>query len=162
MPRRNAKGRFIKGGSHSKAVTKYRTRTKHVTKYRTRSAPKRHRRRSHGSAMPRIVPIAATAAVMSYAMSASGPAALKSMVAKIPGASTFGGPAALGIACLAVDKFVKPNKWLKLAGLAGVVLAATKVGEQGTGFKWLGDVGDDYDLADDMSDDDMSDVGDDE
>lgn len=79
------------------------------------------------------------------------------MAAKIPGAKTFGTAAAVGVAALAVDRFVKPNKWLKLAGAAGIVLAAAKLGQDGTDFKF---VGDDDDIAADIGDDD--DVGDDD
>ena len=111
----------------------------------------------------RIVPLAITAAALGYALSpTTGIATIRDFAAKIPGAKTFGAPAAVGIAALAVDKFVKPNKYLKLLGIAGIVLAATKIGEQGSAFKWLGDddMSGDYDLED--VGDDMEDVGDDE
>jgi hypothetical protein len=165
MPKRNAKGRFIKGGGGGGAMTRYRTRT--VTKYKTRhvKAKRHHRRRGHGHGigMKSIVPLALTAAGMSYVLSESqGIASVRSAVNKIPGAKTFGAPAALGVACLAIDKFVKPNKYLKLAGLAGIVLAASRIGDKGSTFQWLGDDG--YDLSDDMEDvgDDTEDAGDDD
>lgn len=165
MPKRNAKGQYVKK-SHAKkrkssAIT-HTTRTVYV------KPKKRHHRRrggGHGIGMHTIVPLALTAAGMSYVLSdTSGIASVRTIVNKIPGAKTFGAPAALGVACLAVDKFVKPNKYLKLAGLAGIVLAASRLGDKGSAFQWLGDDGG-YDLADDVDDigdDDMGDIGDDE
>lgn len=86
------------------------------------------------------------------------------MAGKIPGAKTFGPAAVIGIGALAADRFIKPNKWLKLLGVAGVVLAAAKIGDQGTDFKFVGD--DDDDIADIGDDDDdvsdLDDIGDDD
>jgi len=167
MPARNSKGRFVKSGkarrATSGAITKYRTRT--VTKYKTRhvkaKGTRRGRRRSAGGGSIRPLHLALASAGVAYLTSAKGPQTVKDMVNKVPGAKTFGAPAALGIACLAVDKFVKPNRWLKLAGYAGIVAAAMKVGEQGSSFKWVGD--NEFDMAgdDDIADaDDLEDVDD--
>jgi hypothetical protein len=81
---------------------------------------------------------------------------------KVPGTKTFGATAMLGIGMLAVDRFIKPNKWLKLLGTAGIVLAAAQIGSKGTDFKFLGDDSEetgDYDLE---GDDDIEDIGDDD
>ncbi len=80
--------------------------------------------------------------------------------AKIPGAKTFGIPAVIGIGALAADRFVKPNKWLKLLGAAGIVLAAAKIGAEGTDFKFVGDDDDLADLDDVGDDDDLADLDD--
>lgn len=104
--------------------------------------------------MPRLLPLAGATALLAYVTNEGGPAFVTQNIAKIPGAKTFGGTTVAGLACLAVDRFVKPNKWLKLFGLAGVVLGAAQVGKQGTSFKWVGD--------DETGDMDISDVGDDD
>jgi hypothetical protein len=169
MPARNSKGRFVKrsnsGGTRKrrKSTALVRTNTVVQTRYRTRSAPKARRRgrRSSGGGGIKPLHLAAAAAGVAYLTSASGPQTVKDLVAKVPGAKTFGAPAALGIGCLAVDKFVKPNKWLRLAGYAGIVAAAMKLGEQGKNFKWVGDAdgGDDMYIADiEGDDDDVADV----
>lgn len=150
---------------------KAKTRTRTIVKTKTRAVhvkgKRRHRRGGGGgSGMPRLLPLAGATLALAYVTNDSGPAFVRDNINKLPGAKTFGPTTMAGLACLAVDRFVKPNKWLKLFGLAGVVLGAAQVGKQGTGFKWVGDESTgDYDLADDMSDvgdDDMSDVGGDE
>lgn len=87
------------------------------------------------------------------------------IASKIPGNKTFGGPAALGVACFAIDKWVKPNPWLKAAGVIGIAACALKVGEQGTAFQWVGDddVGIDMAGDDDIMDlEDVDDIGEDD
>jgi hypothetical protein len=91
---------------------------------------------------------------------------INDMMDKVPGTKTFGATAMLGIGALAIDRWVKPNKWLRLLGTAGVVLAAAQIGTKGTEFKFLGDheTGA-YDLqdVDDLEDvDDLDDIGDDD
>ena len=108
------------------------------------------RRRGGGFGSIPIIPVALSAAGLAYLTGAQGPKQVRDMAMKIPGAKTFGPLAVAGGACLVVDRFVKRNKWLRLAGIVGVAAAAMKVGEQGASFKW---VGDDYD---------MGDIGDDE
>jgi hypothetical protein len=90
---------------------------------------------------------------------------INDVMEKVPGTKTFGATAMLGVALLAIDRFVKPNKWLKLAGTAGIVLAAAQIGTKGTDFKFLGDnsqTSGDYDLSDGGMDDvdDVDDVDD--
>lgn len=148
-------------------MTRYRTRTKTVTKYRTRSAPKAQRRRSRrggGGGMPNLVHLGIATGALAYLTGDQGPAFVRDNAMKIPGAKTFGAAAAVGIGALAVDRFVKPNKWLKLAGCAGIVLAAAQLGKQGTSFTWLGDEDATADIGDDYDDvgDDYDDVGDDD
>lgn len=166
------KGQFKKGGGRVGHAMTHRpkTRTRTIVKTKTRTVRVKSRRRRHGGnhgAMPRLLPLAGATLALAYVTNDSGPAFVRDNINKLPGAKTFGPTTMAGLACLAVDRFVKPNKWLKLFGLAGVVLGAAQVGKQGTGFKWVGDdesTGD-YDLADDMSDvgdDDVSDIGDDE
>lgn len=109
----------------------------------------------------KLTHLAIASAGLAFMTSAKSPVkALTDFADKIPGTKTFGAPAMIGVACLAVDRFVKPNRWLKLLGTAGIVLAAVKVGSEGTDFKFVGDEGDvgDYDLADE----DVGDVGDDD
>jgi hypothetical protein len=160
------KGQFKKGGGrvgsgHTKKRSKSRAMVHTKTRYVTRSAPKKHRRRrggGKGGGMPRLLPLAITAAGLAYLTGANGPTFVKENVAKIPGVKTFGAPATLGLGALAVDRFVKPNRWLKLAGVAGLVLAAFQVGTKGPDFKWVGDGEYSGDLeGDDLGDDDVGD-----
>ena len=164
------KGQFKKGGgrigdrsharSHGGAMTHTpRTRTITKTKTRTRTVKVRSRRRG-GAGFPRMLPLAATAVGIAYLTGAKGPDFVRTNLAKVPGVKTFGAPAVFGLGCLAVDRFVKPNRWLKLAGLAGIVLAAAQIGAKGADFKWVGDDGDMSDLE--MVGDDDSTMGDDE
>jgi len=154
--------------THRKGGKSRKTRTVVVHKTRTvtrRAKPHRRRRSGGGGGMPKLWQVAAAAAGLAYVTGdQTGVKFIRDNAAKIPGAKTFGTAAALGGACLAVDRFIKPNKWLKLAGVAGVVLAAVKFGSQGTSFKWLGDdeSSGDYDISDiedldDVGDDDMGD-----
>ena len=148
-----------KAKTRTRTIVKTKTRTVHV------KSKRRHRRGggSGGSAMPRLLPLAGATLALAYVTNDSGPAFVRDNIMKLPGAKTFGPTTMAGLACLAADRFVKPNKWLKLFGLAGVVLGAAQVGKQGTGFKWVGDdeTGD-FDLADDMGDIGDDDVGDDD
>jgi len=147
---RNKKGHFIKGGGTAIA-TRPKTRTITKTKYKTRTvavAKRRGRRSSASGGGIKLIHVAGAAAGLSYLFGDKGPASLVANANKIPGAKTFGAPATVGLACLAVNHF-RPNKWLKLAGIAGLVLAASKVGQQGTDFKFVGSVEDDEDFAED-------------
>jgi len=151
----------------SKAMVRYRTRT--VTRVRRVHVGGRRRRRSRGRSGGGIRPLhlGLAAAGLGLLFGAKSPVKqLADLGGKIPGAKTFGTPAMAGIACLAIDKMVKPNKWLRLAGYAGIALAALQVGQQGSDFKFVGD--DDLEGLDsegDVGDDDdgfVSDVGDDD
>lgn len=148
----------------SKAIVRYRTRT--VTRVRRVGAHRKHRRsRRRGQGGVQLLPLAIAAAGVGFLAGQDSPIkAIPDNIGKIPGAKTFGNEAMFGLACLAVNKWVKPNKWLKLAGIAGLTLAAFKIGSQGKNFKFVG--GDD-DLdgldSDDVGDDDdgmVADVGD--
>lgn len=165
------KGQFKKGGgrvgegrarkARSKAMVRTRTRTITKTRYRTRKGTMRKRSRSRrsGGGGVNLLHLGLAAGGLAFLTGAKSPVPkVKEMAAKIPGAKTFGIPAAVGVGALAVDRWLWRNKWLKLAGIAGVILAATKVGDQGTDFKW---VGDDDDIIADIGDDD-EDLDDDE
>jgi len=79
---------------------------------------------------------------------------IRNFAAKIPGSATFGPAATIGLSCLAVDRYIKPNRYLKAAGYAGIVIAAAQFGAKGTSFKWVGD----DEVADmDIGDDDDGD-----
>ena len=68
------------------------------------------------------------------------------LVQKIPGSKTFGGAATAGLVLGGIYKYTKIGGRLRplmaCAGLIGLVAVGLKVGEQGTGFKWLGDADD--------------------
>lgn len=163
------KGQFKKGGGrvggkrHARKSASTRTivRTRTVAgpiRYRSRPHKKTHRRKSSRGGMgTNLLHLGLATAALSYATNDQGPEFIRTNAAKIPGAATFGAAAAVGGVCLAIDRFVKPNKWLKLFGVAGVVLAAAQAGKQGSNFKWVGD--DEYtgDVGDDDDDDDEGD-----
>jgi hypothetical protein len=79
---------------------------------------------------------------------------VRNFAAKIPGSATFGPAATIGLTCLAVDKWIRPNRYLKAAGYAGIVIAAAQFGSKGTNFKWVGDDVADIDIGDDNVGDD--------
>lgn len=148
------KYQFQKGGGT--AATKTKKRKHHpAVQHHTRTVyvqPKRKshgRRKSAGGGM-KLLHLAVAAGVLGYVTSSNhGVAFIKDNAAKLPGAATFGVPAAIGAVALGVDKFVKPNKWLKLIGAAGIVVAAMKVGDAGTDFKFIGEPDGSYDMDDD-------------
>lgn len=160
----SGKLRFVKNsGGHAprkatKKMAKRRKSTALAHKRRSHSPSRRHhaaprrRRRSGGGSIAsthNILHIGGAALGLGYLLGPSSPMPTAVAYAnKIPGAKTFGPAAAFGVAALGVDRFLWKNKWLKLAGVAGIVLAAAKVGEQGSQFRWVGgedDVGGDFD-----------------
>jgi len=161
MPARNARGRFVRSASRSaptRAIA-VRRRAAPLTRTRTRTVVVRRAARRARAAIGGIRPIhlAVGAAAISYLAGAKGPASLKLLTAKIPGTATFGPAATIGLTCLAIDKWVKPNRYLRAAGYAGIVIAAAKVGAAGMDFKYVGDNNDevaDLDIGDDVGDDD--------
>lgn len=147
-----------RSGRKSTAIVKTRTRTVHV------KSPRRKGRK--GSGPMKLTHLALATAALGFITKPNATTGIQGTIntamAKVPGTKTFGATAMLGIGALAIDRFVKPNKWLKLLGTAGIVLAAAQVGQQGTDFKFLGDSGD-YDLSDDIEDiGDDDDLGDDD
>lgn len=143
---RTKSGRFTKGGS-SKAMVRYRT--KHITKYRTRHAATRPRRRRSGkhSGALSLTKLGIAAVGIGWLTSAQSSPAVKVrdfFATTIPGGKTFGPAAMLGGTALVIDRFVYKSPWLRAAGIVGVVAAALKLGEQNTGFKFLGDVSGDH------------------
>lgn len=169
------KGQFKKGGGRVGSGGSRRRARRSTTTAIVVAAPRSAtRRRSYAPATRRmrrtrrarggrgsginLLHVGVAAAGLAYLTSANGPEVIKKVTSKIPGNATFGAAATLGVGCLAVDRFVKPNKWLKLLGTAGVVLAAAQVGAKGKDFKWVGDDG--YDDVADIGDDDLADVDD--
>lgn len=157
-------GRRSGGKRRSTSLARTSTRTVYVKTKRRGGG-----RRKGGSGPMKLTHLALATAALGFISKPGATTgiqgAINTAMAKVPGTKTFGPTAMLGIAALAVDRFVKPNKWLKLLGTAGIVLAAAQVGQQGTDFKFLGDDSGDYDLSDDdMGDDieDVDDIGDDE
>ena len=159
MPARNARGRFVRSASRSapsRAIA-VRRRAAPLARTRTRTVVVRRSARRARAAIGGIRPIhlAVGAAAISYLASASGPAMVRNFAAKIPGSATFGPAATIGLTCLAVDRWVKPNRYLKAAGYAGIVIAAAQFGSKGASFRWVGDdevadmdIGDDDDDGD--------------
>lgn len=136
-----------------------RSRSRAMTRSPRRSPARRRRyaRRAArvvgGAALGGLLPIGIAAAGLAYMTGPNGPESVRTFARKIPGTATFGPAATLGIACLAANHFVKANRWLKLVGVAGLVLGAAQVGTKGSSFKWVGD--------DDMGDiEDVEDVED--
>ena len=169
---RNSKGHFVKATratTRSTAIatrgprTAVRGRRKVI--YRTRTvgsvsaAAPRRRRAVGGGGGPKLVHVALATLVLGYMTGPKGPKFVTEQVAKLPGVATFGGAAVVGGIALGVDKFVKPNKYLKALGYAGVVLAAAQVGAKGSDFKYVGELSS-GDYTGDITGDDPDDVGD--
>ena len=145
---RNSKGQFVKrggGGGKSrkrKATALIVASPRTVTKYRTRTVKAKPRRSKgkHAGGMPKLLPMIGTGIAVGWLLGDKSPVPqAREIIMKIPGAKTFGPEAAFGVAALAIDRYAYKSKWLKLAGVIGVGLAAVKLGNQNTGFKWLGD-----------------------
>lgn len=154
MPRRNSKGRFVKGGG-SKALVRYRT--KHVTKYKTRHVKVRGRRRRHHGGGAGITPIKVIVGGLAIGAlvgkKAIAPDPVKKFFAEtIPGGKTFGPEATLGVVALGVDHFLYKSPWIRAAGYLGLGLAALKLGSEQTDFKFVGEdeLGDDDDYVADV------------
>jgi hypothetical protein len=134
--------------SSTKALTRTSGRT--VTRHHYHK-PKRHTRSRRsgggdGSLTSTLVKVVIVGAGLGYlASDKTGPA--DSMRAKvraffvdtIPGGKTFGPAATIGVVALGVNHFLYKSKWLKWAGIIGLGVAAMKLGDQGTDFKWLGE-----------------------
>jgi hypothetical protein len=171
MPKRkrDSKGHFVKRGhaatTHKAMTHRRRSSPQTVTVIRqTRTgapakATHKRRRRSHagGGGGMKLTHLAIAGAGLAYLTSASSPLQfIPQNVAKIPGAKTFGNAATAGLVCLGIDRFVKKNRWLRAAGVIGVVLGAVQLGTKGKDFKWVGDAdgysgdveGDDDELGD--------------
>jgi hypothetical protein len=129
-------------------------------RYHLAKMPRRSRSRRRGAGINMMLLGAATLGLAYLTGSSSPVSQIPAMAAKIPGAKTFGAPAVVGIGALAVNHF-RPNKWLKLLGAAGIVLAAAQVGSKGTNFSWVGDDDDVADIDDVGDDDDVADYEDD-
>lgn len=143
MPRRNAKGRFIKGGGggHSKALVRHHTRT--ITKYRTKAPKKAHRRRgrggggAHGITLGKVI-VGGLGVGFLLGAKTPAPEVKKFFADTIPGGKTFGPEATFGAIALGVDHFVWKNPWVRAAGLIGIGIAAIKLGNDRGDFKFLG------------------------
>jgi hypothetical protein len=150
MPKRKANGQFVKKSHHSKArrsTSRAMTVARpQVTVIRTSSGGVSHKRKSHrrrrggGGGGMNLTHLAVAGAGLALLAGSKSPIkAIPDQVSKLPGSKTFGNVAVAGLACLGVDRFVKRNKWLRAAGIVGVVLGAVQVGTQGADFKWVGD-----------------------
>jgi hypothetical protein len=161
----NGRYKFVKKGA-GKAAPRKRSKSMAKRKKSSTALARRSRRRYHLAKMPRrrrssrrgtginMVHLGAATLGLAYLTGAASPIKqIPTMAAKIPGAKTFGAPAVVGVTALAVNHF-RPNKWLKLLGAAGIVLAAARVGEKGSSFSWVGDDDDVADFDDDVGDDD--------
>jgi hypothetical protein len=167
------KGQFKKGGgrvggstrksssrkrrSHHSTAMVHAPRTHTVYKTRTRHVKVHSKRRRAVESSAKLGTLALVGAGAAYLMSDKSGEMTKSVreaAAKIPGAATFGPVAALGLGAFAVNRFVlkRKNKYLSALATIGVVAAAMKIGEQGTDFKFVGDVGDVGDYNDDDED----------
>lgn len=166
MPKRNSKGHFVKT-THRRRARRASASTTAIVVAAPRAPARRrrthrvhhvaHRRRrssrSSGQGM-KLLHLAGAAIGLAYLTGDQSPVqAIPQNVAKLPGAKTLGNTTVAGLACLAVDRYVHKNRWLRLAGVAGVVAGALQVGAKGTDFKWVGDEGDEYtgDVIDDLN-----------
>lgn len=142
------KGQFKKGGGRHGGHAIVRYRTKNVIRYRTRS-PKKHRRRGRrrgggmlgaaGAGLGALLPLAGVGAAVGYVTGEGNVDAFAETMKKIPGVKTVGLAAGTGIAALIVNKYLFRNRWLKLAGVVGVIAGAYEIGKRKFDVKWVGD-----------------------
>lgn len=133
-------GRHGGGGSKSKALVKYRTRA--ITKYKTRTIVKRGRRRGRGrgeSVISKVLPLAAAAVAVGYASGEGNLTSVTDTLKKIPGVKTVGVPMGIGVLALGANRFLFRNRYLKLIGVAGVIIGAAQMGAKKFDLEWLGD-----------------------
>lgn len=167
MPKRNSKGRFVKGGGAKRSSTKRRrsgstaivvrdtvsvaARPAAAVAHRGhRGGGKRHHRRGHSGVTIAKV-LAAGIVLGSAAETNTGPAGatVYNVVQKLPGVKTFGGAVTAGLYLGALGKYTRIGRgrmggWLRAAGVIGLAGAALKIGAQGTKFQWLGAEGQAY------------------
>lgn len=163
----SGKLKFVKndsGGSPRKAKKHVAKKSKAMTKHRKHYAKKTHRRGRRRSAGLSPMTLGIAGLGLGYLSGSQGPTAVKNFAAKIPGTKTLGPVATLGLACFAINKWVKPNKYLKYAGYIGIAAAALKIGDQGSNMKWVGEPdisGYDLEDVDDLEDvEDVEDIED--
>jgi hypothetical protein len=161
----SGKLKFVKNSGAARSHAPKRSKSMAKRRKSSTALARRSRRRYHLAKMPRrsrrrrgaglnMVHLGAATLGLAYLTGAASPIKqVPAMAAKIPGAKTFGAPAVVGVSALAINHF-RPNKWLKLLGAAGIVLAAARVGEKGSQFSWVGDDDDDVADIDDVGDDD--------
>ncbi len=148
----NGKLKFVKntGGasaprkaSHVATKTRKRKSNSKAITHRRRSYARTRRRRSGrgGGGGINMLHLGGAALGLAYLTGPKSPVpSIAANVKKIPMVGTsFTAPAAVGITALAVDRFAYRNKWLRLIGVAGIVLAAAEVGKAGKDFKVEGD-----------------------
>lgn len=129
-----------------RALPAHKRRSTSVAHHQKAHHPKRRRHHGHGGITLGKI-FLTTIGLSSACGTNSGPLGAKAydLIQKVPGAKTFGGAATAGLLAGGIYKFTKfggrGRPWLAAAGIVGVVLAAAKLGEQGTAFKWLGDAG---------------------
>jgi len=111
--------------------------------HRRRSSPRRrhHRRRRSsrrgGAGNPSLLQSLVAAAAVGYVI--ENVPSVTELASKIPGAKTFGNAAAIGAVALGVDHFVYRNKWVRLIGVGGAMIAAYQLGTKKFNVKWVGD-----------------------
>lgn len=161
MARRDGKGRFLPRGGGRRRKTRRRS-TALVRRSSYAPARRRSRRRSGGGdggayGMPSVRTLGIASLVGFMTTSASPHAqTFQGYVDKVPGAKTFGRPAAVGVAAWAINRYIKPHPLLREVAKTGLIIGAARLGEQGYHVTWVGD-DDDLSDVDDVEDVDYSD-----
>lgn len=145
---RDSKGRFLKKRSGGKR----RARRSTAVARRSSSSPARRRgggRRRRGGGMGNLSlrtlgPPLLAAGTLGWLVKRQGGgevgAKVIELAKKVPGQKTFGTAPAVGALALLVDRFVYRHRYLRMVGMAGLVIGAYDAG--GTkDLKWLGGVG---------------------
>lgn len=159
---RNSKGRFVKGG-HSRssggttAIVVAPARAPARRRSHSKPVKKTGRRRrnygggSSGVTMGKVIGAGVGLALLTSdtgLMKETGKS-IRDALDKVPGSKTFGRVAVAGLGLGALGKWVvkggRARPWLLAAGVVGLAVAAVKLGDQNSEFKWLGD---DDDLMD--------------
>lgn len=135
---RNKRGHRKSGGRHRRSSSKALVR--HVHHYPKRKA--RGRRRGGGGggvgAMG-LIPVVGLAAALGYGTSVKD---VVDALKKVPGVKTFGAPLVVGGVAYAINEFIYPNKWLRLAAAIGLTIGAFQLGAAKFDISWVGDVAD--------------------
>lgn len=129
--------------SHSKAIA-------HRSHHSPRPAPRKQRRHrggggggDYGSLVTArvLVPAAVLAAAYGYFGQNSG--GFEDTMRQIPGVKTLGVPLVVGGTAFLINRYLYPNKWLRLLSAVGLVLAALQWGKTKFAIpEWAGDVAD--------------------
>ncbi len=137
---RNKRG-HRKGGSRRRSSSSSKALVRHVHHYPTKRRGGRRRRGGGGGGVGAmgLIPVVGLAAALGYGTSVKD---VVDALKKVPGVKTFGAPLVVGGVAYAINEFIYPNKWLRLAAAIGLTIGAFQLGAAKFDISWVGDVAD--------------------